>query len=111
MPKPAKRLTKSVKGPSKSKIESVDDSVHRPTSPLADASNLTHHPPPTTPRVVNFELALPEENDAAGDGWSSDDSFETNITWSRQRVRATPGALTPRKVQVMASPQRTVLIL
>jgi len=50
--------------------------------------------------VIDFALALDEAGDV--DGWSSDDSFEEKVTWSRHRMRVTPGGFTPRNIQVGA---------
>lgn len=89
MPKSSKKTSKSNKSPSKL----------RPSTPLSNSSNLHTNPPPTTPRHVDFTLALDDEGHIV-DGWSSDDSFEEKITWSRHRMRTTPGGFTPRNIQV-----------
>lgn len=79
----------------------VDVNANDPSTPLSDASNLVNrHPPTTTPRAIDFALALPESEKPADDGWSSDDSFEEKITWSLHRMRVTPGGFTPRNIQV-----------
>lgn len=100
--KTQKSPSKSTKATSKSKIKAKDSSNDvEPTTPLSDVSNFHNNlPPPTTPRVIDFALALPEKDNVQGDGWSSDDSFEEKITWSRHRMRVTPGGFTPRNIQV-----------
>jgi hypothetical protein len=70
-------------------------------TPLNDISNtLLRGPPPTTPRVIDFDRLELEEDNGNGDGWSSDDSFEEKITWSRHRNRTGPRGVTPRNIQV-----------
>jgi len=70
------------------------------TTPLADATNLLQKPPATTPRHIDFSAPL--KDDAVKDEWASDsdDSFGEKITWSRHRMRVTPGGFTPRNIQV-----------
>ena len=95
--KKAKTTTKSTKG---AKSNSPDPLTATPTKPLLDASNTLNIQPPTTPRLIDFKL---DETAVHGgdDGWSSsDDSFEEKITWSRHRMRVTPGGFTPRNIQV-----------
>ena len=99
MPRPKKVQAKAA---SKTKIDSARASgcgVSQPITPLADATNRPREPLPT-PRAIDFTLALPETGDDGDDGWSSDDSFEEKITWSRHRVRVIPGGFTPRNIQV-----------
>src|SRR5947207_8518753 len=101
--KTQKSPAKSTKSSSKSNIKSKDTSNDvQPTTPLSDVSNFHNNnvPPPTTPRVIDFTIALPETDNVEGDGWSSDDSFEEKITWSRHRMRVTQGGFTPRNIQV-----------
>ena len=100
--KAQKSPSKSTKATSKSKIKAKDTSNDvQPTTPLSDVSNFhNNNLPPTTPRVIDFALALPEADNVEGDGWSSDDSFEEKITWSRHRTRVIPGGFTPRNIQV-----------
>lgn len=99
--KTQKSPSKSAKTTSKSKIKAKDTSNDvEPTTPLSDVSNFHNNFPPPTPRVIDFALALPETDNVQGDGWSSDDSFEEKITWSRHRMRVTPGGFTPRNIQV-----------
>jgi hypothetical protein len=99
--KSSKSPRKSAKIPSKPKSTStVEVEANSPSTPLCDASNLANSKLATTPRVVDFALELPETENTAEDGWTSDDSFEEKITWSRHRMRVTPGGFTPRNIQV-----------
>src|SRR5271170_5432229 len=102
MPRSPKRTAKTQsKTKSKSKETSTKSRIV-PTTPFSDVSNLLL---PPTPRVIDFALSLPEpENGHHQDGWSSDDSFEEKITWSRHRVRTIPGGCTPRNIQVPPHP-------
>src|SRR5436190_1983180 len=88
------------KSPSKRKPKSANSNSDLLTTPLSDISKLLNNPRPTTPRVIDFTLALPDTINVEGEGWSSDDSFEEKITWSRHRMRVTPGGFTPRNIQV-----------
>ena len=111
MPRSPRKSTKSVSKSTKTPIKSKKTDT-TPTTPLGDASNVINNPaPPTTPRVIDFTLSLDELN---VDGWSSDDSFEEKITWSRHRMRVTPGGFTPRNIQVsllFPQPRRALQIL
>jgi hypothetical protein len=89
MPKSPKKTKKQTKSPKK-----------QTSTPLSESSNLHTNPPPTTPRHIDFTLSLNDEGHIV-DGWSSDDSFEEKIKWSRHRMRTTPGGFTPRNIQVL----------
>src|SRR5579859_3717092 len=104
MPRSPRKTTKSTSKSTKTPLKSTRKTDNTPSTPFADASNVLNNPPPTTPRVIDFNLALDESN---VDGWSSDDSFEEKITWSRHRMRVTPGGFTPRNIQVRLSTPHT----
>jgi len=96
--KTAKTPARARKTPAKRNIE--DAELDEPLTPLNDISNTILRPPPTTPRVIDFDR-LELEDEGHGDGWSSDDSFEEKITWSRHRNRTGPRGVTPRNIQVL----------
>jgi len=101
MPGSPKKAQKSPSKSSRSKSKpSSSSNYDHSTTPLSDASQIINNLPLTTPRVIDFTLALPENESIEGEGWSSDDSFEEKITWSRHRMRVTPGGFTPRNIQV-----------
>lgn len=101
MPRSPKKAQKYPSKSSRSKLKpSSSSNDDHSTTPLSDVSHIINNPPPTTPRVIDFTLALPETDNVEGEGWSSDDSFEEKITWSRHRMRVTPGGFTPRNIQV-----------
>lgn len=102
MPRSPRKSTKSTSKSTKTLAKA--NSVHAqedsgPLMPLNDISNAILIPPPTTPRVIDFDR-LELEDEGNGDGWSSDDSFEEKITWSRHRNRTGPRGVTPRNIQV-----------
>ena len=92
MPRSPRKSTKTPAKQGKSNIE-------EPVTPLTDISNTFSKPPATTPRLIDFDRLQLEEG-GEGDGWSSDDSFEEKITWSRHRIRTGPRGVTPRNIQV-----------
>lgn len=107
MPRSPKKTTKTPakqqrKTPAKAKSteETHDD---RSMTPLNDISNTISKPHPTTPRVIDFDRLELEDEGKGDGGWSSDDSFEEKITWSRHRNRTGPRGVTPRNIQVIQS--------
>jgi hypothetical protein len=97
MPSSPRKKSKATAKSTKSKTKTKDETT--PTKSLLEAPNAM--PPPTTPRLVDFNLDEASDHGDDNDGWlSSDDSFEEKITWSRHRMRVTPGGFTPRNIQV-----------
>jgi hypothetical protein len=93
---PRKRQKKPVKqaeSPGPKSLDIDNETIPEPVTPSI---------PPKTPQIIDFEEALSKDKQHENDEWTSDDSFEEKITWSRHRTRVTPGGFTPRHIQVFS---------